>query len=377
MTLGCLDDGTKLNFSRNRCEDEDEDALRNKESYFKGRTNNAITDGSASANRWRSCWDEVKVRERKRSGREELTFATAYVGGKNSESRSRYTNNIEDGPQDGVYTLSHKGFSDRAVEASDHRARHPRGNRQSQAHGRNYSVASDSDQSSYRTASETMQDRVWHTSSRRHPSSSRDAEDVHHSRRKSHRKAVDSYRDNNRLSHNSYSGGTREEWWRRQPYYHRTNVESNNYCSNDEDFNNESDNDDDYDGFDYVNGDDESDNDDIDEVYPHFSPLPRRLAIADRRASSSDRRYLSPVNYSRRSTHSPVQHRNGHRSRTSGAAKHRPDSAYLDQEAYSGQSSDGGMGEGRYTKSRDRQKWEMAHHSRHSNHRRRVTYGEG
>ena len=376
MALGYLDDGTKLDFSRNKCEDYDEGAVESKERYLNGRTNNANTEETATASRWRSSRDGVKGSERKYSGRGDLGFATAYIGRRRDEFNDDYTN-FEEIHRNEVYPTSQRGHY-RAPELNEPYSRHGHHSRHRHRRAQIYPAASDSDHSSYKTASGSME------YSRRYPNSSRDPGNVLYTRRKGRRKDVDLFTGN--------SSGRREAWWGRHNY-HRTSFDDNCYYDDEEEEDAErdvinfklvSDDDDDDDGNDedYCNNRiNESDNDDIDKVNPHPSPTPRRLDV-DRAARSSDRRSLSPATYSRRSNWFQEQRRHTHHPRVSGAAKHRPDLADSDVNGSSRQSSDGEWEGGRssnafYSKAREKQKGELVHQSKHLNHRKRVSYGEG
>ncbi|GFR89967.1 hypothetical protein ElyMa_002555800 [Elysia marginata] len=370
MALGYLDDGTKLDFSRNRCEDEDEDVY-NRQSYVKGRTNNAKIESSVSDNRWRSKKDDIKVKERKSSDRSDLHFATAYIGRKRNEAKGG-SQNIEERQHDDMYTFGQREYS-KGPEPEYYHSRHSYNRHRNNRHWV-YAASSDSDQSSYKTASESMQ------CSRRYPSLTREDENIIYARRKGRRKNPDPYTNKSRF-HNE----RREAWWR-QHHNHPTSLDDHCYYSGEEDeddvitFNLVSEED-----SDNINSEGVSDRDDIDKDHSHFtpSPAPRRLAMDRQHARSSDRRSLSPVSYTRRSTHSRPQPRHRRTTKVSGAAQHRPDSAYLDLDASSGQSSEGELGEGStsntvHFKPREtQQKRDTTHQQRRLPHRKRVSYSEG
>ncbi|RUS81872.1 hypothetical protein EGW08_010395 [Elysia chlorotica] len=373
MALGYLDDGTKLDFSRNRCEDYGEDTAESRECCVKGRTNNAKTDATVSANRWRLSRDHSHGSQRRHSSRGHLDFATAYIGRSRDESKDKHAQ-FEEIRQDEVYPISHRKYC-RASETADHRSRHSHHGRHRYSRARIHSVVSDSDQSSYITAPESIE------MSRRHPNSWRDADDYLHSRRKGRRKDVELPTDKSRLP--GGSSCRREAWWGRHNY-HRTRLDDNNYYNDDEE---EDDAEGDVINFKLVcddNGNDSdnvSDNDDIDKVNPQPSP-PQRRFVMERGARTSDRRSLSPATHSRRSSWSRAPRTHRHWAQTSGAARHVPDLAQLHVDASSGQSSDGEWERGRsssrfYSKARDRLRGESVHQSKYMNHRKRVSYEKG
>lgn len=358
MALGFLDDGTKLDFSRNRCEDDDADVHW----ASSHRTNNARTDNSGSASRRRSHRSEGKVKEKKGDVGPDLHFATAFVGG-NSDGFRHGSTGVEK-KRDRLSQCR----SGRGGESSGHTQHGTHRHRRAWLE----SEASDTDQSLYKTAPESVQ------YYRHRRNSSQEDQNVYSARRRGRRKTGDRCTDKSRVHRKTI--GRREDWWR-QNNYHQTKLDDRYYYDEDDgvdedviNFNLASEEDSD-------SSEDERGNDDIDKLNPHRSPPPSPT----RHGRSRDRGLVSPVSYSRLTSQSRPQRHHRHPSRAykpGRAAQHRPHSAYNHQDASSGQSSDeelrerGSPNSFRFKLS-DRPNRHVTHHKYHPHHRKRVSYGEG
>ncbi|GFO36508.1 hypothetical protein PoB_006301300 [Plakobranchus ocellatus] len=356
MTLGYLDDGTKLDFCREKFKDDKNSFCQETKTPVKGKTNNArLPDATVSIE---SCGREVESKQRKKPCREEMSFSTAYVGENGRSIRNQWPRAEERQAVDSC----NDGFSRYGCY------------RNHQRHHRCPSVTeSDSDQSSYQTASEAVHEGALVSFSGRYPNSSHEVENIAYSRRKSRRKNTAEFDLHNSKLKRDVSNNKRQAW--QVQNYHNDALGQCSYAGairRSESFN-----------FNVVSDDDcsyDSSNDDIDYANPHH--FPTWPATEDGCARFSDRRYLSPERHSRRRNKSRRREATRHHSGTSKRDTNMSHTAFTDDlRADSRQSSETELDDGKASqnpllRTYDRHRWKNSQHLKHSSKRKNLAHGE-